>query len=402
MTARMTLAMIAAAWTATGATAEPATIRVATFNVQDVRTEQIASGSDERLRGVADVIRAIDPDIILLNEVAYDGAVEGGNGQRFADLYLRDGAPGAAPAARYRAFSAPSNTGVPSGLDLDNNGKTGPGLTGRDYGGDSLGYGEFPGQYGMTLLVREGLVIDDAGVRTFRSLRWKDMPGALLPPRTPEDPASSWYTPEMLEALPLSSKSHWDVPVRMPDGAVVRVLCSHPTPPVFDGPEDRNGRRNHDEIRFWADYLAGEPYIVDDAGVRGGLAREGAGPAHFVILGDLNADPSKGDSRDNPVGRFLLNNPLVNGEFVPRSNAPFPRAAPEDTARFRLRVDYVLPSSSLRVTGGGVYRGVEDAPPARPGASSAPALKFDRFPSDHFPVWVDLIVPSAMSGGAAR
>ena len=34
----------------------------------------------------------------------------------------------------------------------------------------------------------------------------------------------------------------------------VHFLVSHPTPPVFDGPEDRNGPRNYDEIRFWADY----------------------------------------------------------------------------------------------------------------------------------------------------
>ena len=52
----------------------------------------------------------------------------------------------------------------------------------------------------------------------------------------------------------LSSKSHWDVPIRI-GRETVHFLVSHPTPPVFDGPEDRNGTRNHDEIRFWADYV---------------------------------------------------------------------------------------------------------------------------------------------------
>jgi len=33
-------------------------------------------------------------------------------------------------------------------------------------------------------------------------------------------------------------------------GQVIHILASHPTPPVFDGVEDRNGRRNHDEIRL--------------------------------------------------------------------------------------------------------------------------------------------------------
>ena len=54
----------------------------------------------------------------------------------------------------------------------------------------------------------------------------------------------------------------------------VHFLVSHPTPPVFDGPEDRNGTRNHDEIRFWADYIRRgrrSRYTYDDAGRRGGL-----------------------------------------------------------------------------------------------------------------------------------
>ena len=92
----------------------------------------------------------------------------------------------------------------------------------------------------------------------------------------------------------LSSKSHWDVPVEV-GGRTVHVLASHPTPPTFDGAEDRNGRRNHDEIRFWADYVrpgAGSGYIYDDAGGTGGL-KPGSS---FVILGDQNADPLDGDS----------------------------------------------------------------------------------------------------------
>ena len=56
--------------------------------------------------------------------------------------------------------------------------------------------------------------------------------------------------------LRLSCKIHWDVPVQI-GSETVHFLVSHPTPPAFDGPEDRNGRRNHDEIRFWADYIPG-------------------------------------------------------------------------------------------------------------------------------------------------
>ena len=81
-----------------------------------------------------------------------------------------------------------------------------------------------------------------------RQFRWADMPGNLIP--------TDFYSPEEQAALRLSSKSHWDVPVRI-GRRTVHFLVSHPTPPTFDGPEDRNGRRNHDEIRFWADYVAG-------------------------------------------------------------------------------------------------------------------------------------------------
>ena len=49
----------------------------------------------------------------------------------------------------------------------------------------------------------------------------------------------------------------------------MHVLVSHPTPPTFDGPEDRNGLRNADEIAFWKQYVAvATPALVDDAGRR--------------------------------------------------------------------------------------------------------------------------------------
>src|SRR2546430_1237691 len=87
-------------------------------------------------------------------------------------------------------------------------------------------------------------------------------------PRSSSAPATGegFYSDEELEALRLSSKSHWDVPVRTGRGETVHLLAAHPTPPGFDGPEQRNVLRNHDEIRFWADYVdprAGG-YIYDD------------------------------------------------------------------------------------------------------------------------------------------
>lgn len=374
-------------------------LRVATFNVEDLRSDEIADPHSIRVKRLAAIIQAIRPDILLINEIQHDEPAPdhpgGQTARHFAESFLAVSQGDGLEPLRYNAFMAPSNTGQPSGLDLDNNGIVGEPGSGRDYGGDCLGYGEFPGQYAMALLVREGLAIEHDQIRTFRTFLWRDMPDALLPPALSEsDPDAGWFSPEELAVLPLSSKSHWDVPVRLPNGAVIHILASHPTPPVFDGPEDRNGRRNHDEIRFWADYINDARYIVDDDRLRGGLREN----AHFVILGDLNADPSKGDSRANPVGRFLLEHPKVNAEAVPRSLVAHDGLEPTDTSAFRLRVDYVLPSKGLDVTGLGVWRGPEDSPPGllaqALAADGIAILAGVRLPSDHFPVWVDLAVPA--------
>src|SRR5690606_5372760 len=99
-------------------------------------------------------------------------------------------------------FVAPVNTGVDSGFDLDRDGATGG-------PGDAWGYGAHPGQYGMVVLSRYPIALDR--VRTFRGFRWRDLPGALQP-RHP-DQATPWYDDAAWSQMPLSSKSHWDVPV---------------------------------------------------------------------------------------------------------------------------------------------------------------------------------------------
>ena len=126
--------------------------------------------------------------------------------------------------------------------------------------------------------------IDLDGVRTFQNFLWKDMPDAQLP--------TDWYDTEDQAIFRLSSKSHWDLPIDV-EGATLHLLASHPTLPGFDGPEDRNGKRNSDEIRFWTDYVAGASYPVDDAGVQGGLADDAA----FVVV-ETNADPHDGDTSE--------------------------------------------------------------------------------------------------------
>lgn len=393
-TAGATAATAAPASAARPAQADP--LRVATFNLSLNRNApgqllaDLSTGTNAQARTVAEIIQRADPDVILLNE--FDDVGSRAAVDAFRDNYLEVSQNGA-PAIEYPyAFVAPSNTGVPSGFDLNNDGTVGG-------GDDAFGFGAFEGQYGMAVLSKHPIVQDE--VRTFQHFLWKDMPGALLP----DDPATTapadWYSPEELQVVRLSSKSHWDVPVRVGE-QTVHVLASHPTPPTFDGAEDRNGRRNHDEIRFWADYVTPgrSRYIYDDQGGRGGLSPSES----FVILGDQNADPLDGDSVDAAVDQLLSSRRIQDP--MPRSQGAAEAAALQgganlahrgdpsldtadfaDTAPGNLRVDYVLPSRSLRVAGAGVFWPV----PSDPLSALTGVFPFPS--SDHRLVWVDVEVP---------
>lgn len=369
------------------------TVRFATFNASLNRTragqlvEDLSTPDNQQARNVAETIQRARPDVVLVNEFDYDPAAV----DLFRDNYLEVSQNGARP-VRYRyAYVAPSNTGVPSGHDLDNSGTVGG-------GNDAFGFGEYAGQYGM--VVYSTYPIATQGVRTFQTFRWADMPGAMLPDDPSTEAPADWYSAEELEVVRLSSKSHWDLPIRVGD-ETVHFLVSHPTPPVFDGPEDRNGTRNYDEIRFWADYVAGghrAGYIYDDEGRVGGLHRG----ARFVIAGDQNSDPLDGDSVPGAIQQ-LLDHPAVNGGDAPAS-AGGPEAAELqggintthesdpafDTADFadtnpgNLRADYVLPSADLRIKRSAVFWPTTDSPLYRlTGAFPFPT-------SDHRLVWVDV------------
>ena len=371
--------------------AAPATLRVATYNTSlyddaDGGLVRRLQAGDAGARKIAAVLQQVRPDLVLLNEFDYDDA--GLAADLFQRDYLERPQPGGGEALRYPyRYFAEVNTGVPSGLDLDRNGTVGG--EGRARGNDAWGYGLHPGQYGMLVLSRHP--IDTAQVRSFRLLRWAAMPGA----QRPVDPKTGkyWHDDAVWEQLRLSSKSHWDVPVRTPSGTV-HFLVSHPTPPVFDGPEDRNGMRNADEIRLWREYISpgDQAWLCDDAGRCGGLP----GDARFVIAGDLNNDPADGDGHHEAIVE-LLEHPRVMRMSTPRSEGGAEtarayaakglqrRGAPDHvTGDFgpkagAMRLDYVLPSTGFALIGSGVFW------PASTDPSAAIADG-----SDHHLVWVDL------------
>lgn len=391
-----------AAGTAGGSDAEergrPGEVRFATYNASLFRdsagrlVRDLSTPDDPQAQRVAEVIQRTRPDVLLLNEFDYDSG--GTAAKLFQENYLSVSRHGAKPIRYEYRFVAPVNTGVASGHDLNNDGVVGTEQGTFAYANDAFGFGLFSGQYGMAVFSRHPIDRDD--IRTFQKFRWKDMPGALLPddPATPE--TADYYSAAELEVLRLSSKSHWDVPIDI-GRRTVHFLVSHPTPPVFDGPEDRNGRRNHDEIRFWSDYVlpARSDYIYDDSGEYGGLQPG----APFVVAGDLNADPHDGDSFGDAADQ-LLDNPRVNARFTPSSQGAVEASKEQggintehegdpayDTADFgeppgNVRVDYVLPSKQLRVTDGAVFWPTADSPLHRLAGAS-----------DHHLTWIDVRVP---------
>jgi endonuclease/exonuclease/phosphatase family metal-dependent hydrolase len=338
------------------------------------------SGRDQRLVQIAEILQRIRPDIVLLNEFDYDPGIDAA--ALFNANYLMLAQNGQPPIEYHYAFSTPVNTGIDSGADLDGDGNTGGPA-------DAWGFGHFPGQYGMLLLSR--YPIDVARSRTFQKFRWAALPGARRPANPDGRP---FYPDDTWNALRLSSKNHWDVVIEI-NGADLHLLAHHPTPTVFDGPEDRNGLRNFDEIRFWREYTraGGGAFIVDDQDRPGGI---GAGAA-FLIAGDFNADPLDGESVDNAIGQ-LLDAPWINSTCIPVSAGAREAARLQDgvnlaqlgdpasdTADFNdqytgnLRLDYLLPSAGLAVKACGVFW------PAQGEAGEALAGV-----SDHHLVWLDI------------
>jgi Endonuclease/Exonuclease/phosphatase family len=377
------------------------TVRFSTFNASLNRNSagqlisDLSTPNNTQAKVIAEIVQRNRPDVLLINEFDFDSPNTALS--LFQANYLSVSQNGAAPIVYPHRFTAESNTGIPSGFDLNNAG----GIGGPD---DAFGFGFFPGQFGMAVYSKFPIRTDE--IRTFQKFLWKDMPGALLP----DDPATAaprdWYSPAELAVFRLSSKSHWDIPIDI-GRKTVHFLTSHPTPPVFDGAEDRNGTRNHDEIRFWADYIkpgAASRYIYDDEGAKGGLAPGSL----FVIAGDQNSDPLDGDSIPGSA-QLLLEHPLVNASNAPTSAGAVEQSATQgganathrsdpafDTADFadgapgNLRVDYVLPRKNMQIADSAVFWPLTTDP-------LFGLVGVFPFPSsDHKLVWIDVALPGGV------
>lgn len=299
----------------------------------------ILKDEDAQIAATRAVIAHLRPDVLVLTDFDYD--LDGRALVAFSAMF--DG--------RYpHHFAARPNTGIATGLDLDQNGRTGEAR-------DAQGYGRFAGDGGMAILSR--FPIDATAVIDLSATLWRDLPGAVLPqldgvPFLPE---------KVLAVQRLSTSGHWIVPILPPDGPAFHLLSFAATPPVFDGPEDRNGLRNRDELRMWEVVLDG-----------------GFGPASksFVIAGNANLDPTGGAGLSDAMADFLkrgdVQDPLPG----------LPTADWEDDGPGDLRVSYVLPSTNWRISDAGVFWPAPDDPDVALLGSDGLAAGVHHF------VWVDI------------
>lgn len=304
-------------------------MRLASYNVALNRpragqlAQELRSNPSPQLAAVLKSISALQADVLVLNELDYDP-----QHLAFNTLWQRLTKLG----CHYPyGFTAPVNTGVLSGRDLVNPGGN---------NNTPFGFGAFAGQYGLAVYSRWPIVNNQ--IRTFQRLLWQDLPDTTFP-TWPDGRA--FYSDAEMAILRLSSKSHWDVPIRIGD-TTVHLLVSHPTPPAFDGPEGRNRWRNAAEIDFWQHYIQGQWAPRDDQGRTAPFNQ-----APFVIAGDLNADPHQGNSLE-AINR-LLDCPLVQDPAPISEGAkerwPDQSTCETNTAVWGLRADYLLPSDDLDV-----------------------------------------------------
>ena len=324
------------------------TLRIATYDVELTRRgpglllQDIERGKDAQVAAVLAVIGRLDADVLVLT--GFDWDHEAVALTAFADRLARAWHP------YPHRFTRRPNTGWSTDLDLDGDGRTGG-------PGDAQGFGRFAGEGGIAVLSR--LPLDEEGFQDYSKVLWRDLPGAILPPGMTEAAKATQR---------LATTAHWSLPVVTPEGPLT-LLIWHASPPVFDGPEDRNGRRNHDEAAFWLRLLAGElPFEPPKA--------------PFILIGNANLDPVEGDGLPDAL-EALLTHPALR-DPAPRGAQAL--ATADFTARNgpgRLRVDYVLPSSDLTLT----EARVDWPPDGDPFAATLAAA------SRHRPVTVDLSLP---------
>lgn len=253
------------------------------------------------IAAIIGVIAEVSPDILVLTDFDTDYDQHALNA--FSALLETHSA------AFGFSFAPPPITGVFTGVDYDQDGRLGEPE-------DAQGYGRFIGNGSLVLLSKCPITVE----------------GTI-----------NLSTSE-------SSKGHWIVPLNC-SGSTIAILMSGATPPVFDGPEDRNGLRNRAELEIWTSALDREPSLEQRP---------------FVFALNANLDPFDGEGFNADIAAFLadprISDPLQSSSGA-RDVADISHRGPaeHDTVDWpdgrpgNLRVSYVLPSAELQVIESGVF-----------------------------------------------
>lgn len=221
-----------------------------------------------------------------------------------------------------------------------------------------MAYGRYPGAEGMAVLSKLPL----GQITDYSGFIWADLPQNLSPDT---DPA-------LRRLQRLSTSGHFQIPVILPEGRSLALLAFAATPPVFDGINDRNGKRNHDEAAFWSHLIAGD------------LPFDPPQPP-FIVIGKPNLDPKDGDGLPAAITTLMqqMQDPAPKGDAsrIDAGQRGDPRL---DTALFAdiggLRLDQILPSKDIEILKAGVLWPKADDPLAAILATA----------SDHRPVWAEI------------
>lgn len=294
----------------------------------------LSTGNHTQARAVAQTVQINDPDVIVLTGVTYD------KDHRILDLlqgYFAAGQHSESGVDYPYSFTADTNSGRDSGVDLDGDGTIGG-------PGDAVGYGDYAGQYGTVIFSKYPIVEED--VRTFREFLWSDLPNASMP----RDEYSSLES----SVLRLNETSMWDVPLDI-DGEAVHVISSS----VASPPDASNAEREDDMRRVIADYVEGRAwYLYDDDGETGHMTPG----TPFVMAGVPAAEAGEAGNLDvlleSPVLRDTR--PEVVTEVSEEDHPASVWASDQVETRYGnpgqgVRASFVLPSTSLDVNGSGVF-----------------------------------------------
>jgi hypothetical protein len=257
---------------------------------------ELRKGDNTQLLALIDLLNRSSPDVVFLSGVDWDknAATLFAFNQQLTHPYPY-------------ILALPGNTGLSLNQDLDGDGyDRGP--------GDRAGYGSYYGAYGLWALAKWPVEF----IRNHGTQPWHDVPDTALPHLITQQ-----VLPKTAQPMPLSSVGIWELKIRRPSDDITAIVF-HLTAPVFDSPADENGLRNRDELRYLQ-------------------ALSSNLPEPFLLIGDTNNDPYRGDG-DRTEMMALLAAPQL---------CPVTIKGDDWTVDWgeglRLRVDYVLPDCRMRV-----------------------------------------------------